>query len=341
MPGLIPGLSQISRPSGIWSGAGATFRAPGASGLPGNLTAPSGGGAARGAGKAGSTGRKSGPDVGWLFWGEKAQNNGYSACTALAGYPDVYPVSTSYITLDRNRGAPWLGFGSQVSLTKPGGGYITGSLSYGLQKNFWCPALIANSNFNLSLHQQVPIPYQEGETIQAFSNSTNVDEEQIVACMVGYGGFPHPYPLTVQQCMDTIGLKPRQIWNVDCTITVAAGATATGSGAATLDTASQADLWLDSDSTYYIVGALPQTGNTGVKNQGYLNFKNNMGEYWTMRNAAIPLIAGPAAEPLSTNPGWTTPYEPIGPFRGDALPSVGGTATVAGVFTFALMIAKV
>ena len=283
---------------------------------------------------------RGGPDYTWVFWGEKAQNNGYSTCTALAGYPDVYTYSGNTITLDKQRGQPWLGYGLQFSLTKPGGGYVTGNLSYGTQKNFWAPAQLANNDVNAALCAQIPRPYQSGEVLTAYSNSTNVDEEQIVGAMVGYGGFPHAYPRTIQECLNTRGIKPRQIWDVDCTITVA-GACASGSGAAALDTASQADLWLDADSHYYIIGAQAQTGNTAVKNQGFLQFKGNMGEYWNYRQAAIPLLAGPAAEPLSNNPFWACPFEPIGPFKGDAVPSVGGCATVAGVYSFALCVVKV
>ena len=283
-----------------------------------------------------------GPDYSWMFWAEKAQNNGYSACAAVAGYPDNYTYSGNTVTLDKNRGTPFVSNLLQFSLTKPGGGYLTGSLSYGLQKNAWAPAQLANSDIASSLHKQLAFPYQPGEVLTAYSNSTNVDEEQIVGAMVGYGGFPHPYPFTLQDCMNTIGLQPKQIWNVDCTITPGTAITPGGTtGMATLDSASQADLWLDVDSTYYIIGALPQTGNSGVKNQGFLQVKGNMGEYWNYRQAAIPLILGPGAEPLGTNPHWVPAYEPIGPFQGDALPTVGAFATVAGVFTFALCIVKV
>ena len=125
----------------------------------------------------------------------------------------------------------------------------------------------------------------------------------------------------------------RKIWTPQFSVT-SAGAVTAGSGAASLESASQEDLWIKKNRDYYILGVIPHL----VDNNGLLQFTTNLPKTDLTSNY-IPITMGASTVTF----GGGTPcfaYEPIGPFTMASQPKIGLYSTAAAATTFSAIIAE-
>lgn len=269
------------------------------------------------------------PPYEWYLWGESAAKNGFTGVTSKAGYPDTYSQTGDTVTLrDLGGRAPWYRAGLAIGVTKTGGGRFKGSKSYGSQYHY-VPGAMGPKMARLT--NQIAREYQRGEVITGEADSANTNEVTALLALFTYGGPGHPYPPTIQDLARMV--RAKVIHCPQFSVTSGAAITA-GSGAVTLDSASQEDLWIKDDVLYYILGAVPHL----VNNAGLLEFSGGLPNNEFHSNC-LPL--GNGAQPVTFDSDVTWPYEPIGPFTSGAFPKVGLYSVAAAATTFGLIIAEV
>ena len=250
-----------------------------------------------------------------MCWGEEVQNT--SLLGVLGKGPSPIAFTGDINTLRKGLGTPYLvGLGG-VSDTKPNAVGISGNRSYGTQL-FLAPA---GMDFSGTFMRDLARPYQEGEDISGFGCNTNVSEGIVVQADIAYGAV-HRYPKTVGEAAAMAG--GGIMHSVPFSITSTAAVTPK-SGLVALDAATSQDLWVNTDSTYHILGVAPNV--SAATFGGTMTVTLNTKEW----NGFIP---GICVNPLSAvtfgTGGVSLAYEPIGPFPGDALPTVGLNSTSAG-----------
>lgn len=268
----------------------------------------------------------------WYLFGEEVQADGYTGIASKPGYPDVYQYTGDTITL-RKMGNPLLIGGFQTSETKPGGGRVKGTISRA-QAYAYVPGRRQSGNF-MDGFNRIPLPFQRGEVLTGETDDTNISEESIMALLVEYG-TPHRYPMSINEALAMLPKLPAKVHDVPCSVTSAAAITS-GSGAVTLESASQDDFWIDADKTYYILSAAPDL----IQNSGLLQFSKNLPKPCglDLQCHLIPLHTA-KDEVLFDSGKETFPYVPIGPFSMESQPSVGLFSIEAAATTFILRIAE-
>jgi len=265
----------------------------------------------------------------WYLWGESLAKTGFTGTTSKAGYPDVYTYTGDICQL-RNLPNPYFVGGFATGVTKTGGARFKGDLSYGTTYTY-LPGLMRDFTPELWANHP-PKLFQKGENLTGESDSAAVNEVTLIAALFDYGN-PHTYPRTLNEIMAMIP-RPRKIHTPQFSVT-SAGAITSGSGAVALDTASQEDNWINKESNYYILGAIPHL----VNNAGLLQFNKGGLPNDTFHQHLLPLARG--AQPVSFDSGGISlPYRPIGPFSASVLPTVGLFSTAAVATTFALILAE-
>lgn len=265
----------------------------------------------------------------WYTWGESAAKAGFTGMTSDAGYPDVYTYTGDTVTL-RNLPNPIYIAGFAMGVTKTGGARIKGNLSYGAQYTY-LPSLGDNSRIADAVNFP-PKVFQREEIITGEGDSANTNEVTMAAALFAYGQA-HRYPTSWPEVLSMLPGNPRRIHTPQFSVT-SAGALAAGSGAATMESASQEDLWINKDSTYYVLGVIPHL----VDNNGLLQMSGNL-PYNEYAANYIPITMGaPTVDFRGTVPCF--PYEPIGPFNMASQPRIGLYSTAAAATTFSCVMAE-
>jgi len=274
------------------------------------------------------------PDYEWLVGSGHGACDGLTACESIAGNPSSYSQTGNTFTLAKGRGTPWVMGGWFTSLTAPKNGAVVGAQSYGGDNN--CTYLGNLTNPNLAFKGFQPVPFQEGEILTQYGDTTAADEAHCQATLVVYGQAPgHPYPESVEEVIKYSGLsgKVKEIWNPIGTTT---GSVTVMTGGVALGTAmSTGTKWVDADSAYYILGA--RSINVGTVG-GFLNISGGMPGYMMARNNLIPV--GDAESALKEGCPTTFPYHAIGPFTSSDWPLQSMISFVASAHLHTLCIAK-
>lgn len=258
------------------------------------------------------------------LWGEVGAKDGLVGTLAVG--PTPIKSNGDLNTVRSGIEKPYMfGLGS-LSDTKPQGCALTPSRSNFGQK-FYGPGSIHFSTLGFVDLRQAPMmpkPLQAGETLEGFCSSTNVNEGSLVAAHISYGGFP---PLLRS------GARYKDIFIEQATITSAADITPL-SGKVSLDTATTADQWINTEKNYAILGTL---GNISAATFGGIMTVTGLGGAW---QGAVPgVIVDPLSGVIFSAGAFTAAPEPI-PFNGAALPDVSMMATTAGAITFGIVLAE-
>lgn len=242
------------------------------------------------------------------LWGESKQSSGLVVLAGKGPTPLVSSGNTNI--LRKGFGTPILVGLGQSSLTKPGGCAIAGNRSYGTNK-FCGPGHIGFGH-GIGFMTNVAVPYQEGETLTGYTDTTNVAEYTILQADFTYGSA-HKYPGSAWDAMAAAG--GGELWSVPTSVTAAAIVTPAVIG--TLDgmTTDTGDMWLDTRAKYHILGYI---GCVGIaSSSGTITF-TGLGAKW---NGYVPGIPETGKDVVQLGVlGMSYCYEPI-PFDGDALPS--------------------
>jgi len=311
---------------------------------PGKSTAP--GGASGGfpqpapaVGAGNSVARPAGmPDFDWAYWQETAAANGMTGTTWAASNPSTITGTGDTITLDRGRGRPWVRGGCYTSLTVANGAQLTGNLSYGGDANCHFQPFVDDPVYSmLNFMGGQAVPFQEGEILTGTRDNANTNEQGCFAALLNYGQTPgHPYPSSIEEVLKYSGIsgKVRELWSPIVTNTPSVTLT---TGGAAITTGATGTRWLDSDSTYYIVGE--QSHGLAGSSSGFLVFTGGLPDFLKVRNNCIP-YGGRAVAGYGNGPKQSYPYHAIGPFTSANVPVMHGLGTVAAATLHKLFIAK-
>jgi len=259
-----------------------------------------------------------------LVWGEAQAASGLTGLAAVG--PTTYATSGDTITIKgKERGEPYLWMLGSTSDTKAGGCALVPSRS-NRASAIYGPGAIAFIEQGLAdLRIDGVKRLSNGETLTGQVDNANTNEGSVVAAWITYGGVPRRI---------TYG-PPKDIFREKITITSAAAVTF-NSGVVALDSACTSTSWINTRAKYEMRGV---SGCVGAATFGGICNVTNLGGNWAPYVPGIP-INGLSA--VTFSPGMSTYAlpEPI-PFDGDALPSVGMTATSAGAMVFTMHIAEV
>jgi len=290
-------------------------------------------------GRSQSVGRPSGmPDYDWLAGGDSSAKATMVAFAAIAGTPPSYTTTTNGFIMDRGRGRPYLRTGCFTSLTRPNGAQLVGSQSFAADPAGHIPGFVTNPlDSLLYANGGMPVAFQEGETILQYADTNALTEQCQSGMLFCYGSVGHKYPETVEDLIRISGLgnKVKEIWyprvGLTASLTVMTP-TVTLNAAATTD-----DRWIDSDSEYYILGAVTQSVAAA---SGLLNFSQGLPDFLKVRNNCIPYGNSFYAASGASKGIMVCPYWPIGPFSAANPVQVGATGTAAAAQIVKLAIAK-
>lgn len=263
-----------------------------------------------------------------LVWGEVGAKDGLTGTAFLAGQNHTKD-GDKFLALQTNP-PPWLmGLGS-LSDTKPSAcALVPDSLE--AQQPINGPGGIDFWNDGWARHlREAPIMLEKGDKYTGQCSSTNVNEGSIIGADIVYGSPVAPWKLKDIQSQYT------RIFNDIFTITSGADVTF-DSGSVTLDAAaSNYAKWSDTNGKFDILGVL---NLIGAATFGGIAHLKNFGGDWHGHQPG--LIVNPlSAVTFNTGAQFAPALQPI-PFEGDALPSIGMTATSAGAIAFGLVIGKV
>jgi len=176
----------------------------------------------------------------------------------------------------------------------------------------------------------------EGEVLTGARDNANTNEQGCFAALLNYGSAGHPYPTSIEDVLKYSGLsgKVRELWTPIMTNTPSVTVT---TGGAAITTGATGTRWLDSDSTYYIVGE--QSHGLAGSASGFLVFTGGLPDYLKVRNNVIP-FGGRAVAGYGNGPKQSFPYHAIGPFTSANVPVMHGLGTVAAATLHKLFIAK-
>lgn len=260
-----------------------------------------------------------------LVWGAEAAANGLTL-TASKG-PDSYSITGNTIEMkSKDMGTPVLvGLGS-LSDTKPQGCALLPSRSNRATYIYGPGAINFAQEGWMDLREFMPKKLFNGETISGLLSNTNTNEGAIVAAHLCHDRYP---PLGM--CRKSFS----DIFIEKATLTSAAAVTY-NSGKAKLDAACTSVNWIDTSAKYEILGVV---GNIGAATFGGVAHVTGLGGAWA--GMAPGLLINPlSAVTFTPAQPFTPALEPI-PFSGDAIPSIGMTATSAGAIAFGLVIGKI
>lgn len=261
-----------------------------------------------------------------LLWGEVGAKDGLTGTLALGGQNHL--AAADKITL-LDEMIIWLqGLGS-LSDTKPAGCALVPD-NLRAQMPIYGPGGIDFYNDGWAHWlRSAPIKMVKGDKITGQCSSTNVNEGSLIAMDIAYRNAIPPWLLK------DIQSRYKEIFTEKITITSAADITF-NSGAGQIDTlASDFSKWSDPEGEFEILGVIP---NIGAATFGGICNVSKLGGDW--HGLQPGLIVNPLSA-VTFNPAgnFNQALEPI-PFKGDALPQLGMTATTAGAIIFVLLIGK-
>jgi hypothetical protein len=259
-----------------------------------------------------------------LVWGEEQAANGLTGTAALG--PGDYTTSGDTIKVKSGLGLPFLFAAGMCGDTKPQGGGVQPEFSHSNQV-LHVPGAIDFAGQGWADFRVAPahgIELQQGETLTGSTSSTNVNEGSVLGANIAYGNVPSMPGHKRYSAIDI----PK------CTVTSAAAVTY-NSGSVTLDSAAAQTYWLDKNARYELLGI---TGNISGATFGGVLHVTSLAGAWHGFYPGIPANALSAVTFTQAQP-FTAFAEPI-PFDGDALPSVGMTASSAGAINFGMVIGR-
>lgn len=247
----------------------------------------------------------------------------------------MYTQAGDTVTLRKNEGKAYPVAGVALSETKCGGGRFKGDQTYAQEYTY-----VRGAMGDLGPRSLTDLrffgPFQEGEVLTGEVDNANVAEERIMALLFTYGRMGHAYPRTLEEVMRYSGINPTRVFARQFSITIANVITSGDPGTAFM-TASQEDLWLSADSQYYVLGAIPHLVASEMLLQFYGQVPKHHKDH---HNAVLPLGTG-ADEVRFCASEVCLPYEAIGPFDGDSLPTIGGFGIDATAVTFGLILGEI
>lgn len=263
-----------------------------------------------------------------IVWAEAAAMSGLTNMAALAG--QNHSATGDTLTLKSTPSPPWLLGMGVVSDTKPAASGLVPTTSNGGKTIYGPGGLNYSVDGWASYLRDIPIELVKSDIITGQGSNTNVSEGTVLGADIAYGSPPAPWHLAALRS------KYSQIYSQKLTIT-SGSAVVFNSGVVSLDSAA-ADItnWLDVNAAYEILGICAGTGAATFG--GILNITGLGGE-WSSKQPGL-VINPLSAVTFAPGGAFIKVLEPI-PFQGDALPSVGMTASSAGAIIFNLVFGKI
>jgi len=257
-----------------------------------------------------------------VMYGEAGAMSGYTGIAALGG--QNHKASGDIITL--LSGIPYLnGFGL-LSDTKPRACALIPSLSNNQNKIYGPAGIDYWADGWAQWMRSLPMPLQDGETLTGNGDNTNVSEGTVMGMDLTYNEIIAPWELAV------LAGRYAHLYSQEFTVT-SATAVVYNSGPVDLDSATTETDWLNKEESYEIIGIAK--GRSGATFGGILNITKLSGA-WQGKQPGI--VANPlSAVTFNAGAQFAKALEPI-PFKGDAVPQVGMTATSAGAYIGDLVI---